>query len=209
MSLRVDINFDKKMLDQLERFPREASKAAVVAINDTLSKGRTMSKREIMNQVNLPASYLDGKSKEGRRLDTRKVVKLGQEMSGSIIGRRRPTSLYRFDAQQLYAPAKNGGRKRTGVSVKVDRTTKRIPKAFIMNLKGGNHGVAIRLPKGETPRRRWNGRPLYKNNTQNVYLLYGPSVNQVFDDVAEEIRSELSTILGREFQRQLARFIDG
>jgi hypothetical protein len=209
MSLRVDINFDKQMLDQLERFPREASKAAKLAINDTLDHGRTMAKRQIMSEVNLPASYLDGKSSEGRRLATRKVVRLGQEISGSIIGRRRPTSLYRYEARQLYAPAQKGGRKKQGVSVKVDRTTKRIPKAFIMNLKGGNHGVAIRLPKGQKPNRRWNGKPLYKNNTQNVYLLYGPSVNQVFDDVAEEIRPELNTYLGREFQRQLSRFING
>lgn len=209
MSMRVDINFDKQMLKQLEEFPKEASKAAKLSINDTLDRGRTMAKQKIMSQVNLSASYLDGKSSEGRRLDTRKVVRLGEEMSGSIIGRRRPISLYRFDAEQLYTSAKNGGKKQAGVSVRVDRTTKRIPKAFIMNLKGGNRGVAIRLPKGKTPRRKWNGQPLYKNNTQNVYLLYGPSVNQVFDDVAEEIKPELSTYLGREFQRQLARFING
>lgn len=79
-----------------------------------------------------------------------------------------------------------------------------------MNLKrgkssGGNTGLAVRLSKGERPNRRFNGKPLYKNQESDVYLLYGPSVEQIFDDVAPEIAPELTTYFNNEFVRQFDR----
>lgn len=207
LSLKIEVNGGDDVVRLLDQYPEKATQAARMAINDTLKHGRTLAKREIGNQVNLKSGYLDGSSKYGRRLDTDPAS--GDVLRGRITGRREATSLYRFDGRQLYAPGKTVSRKKAGVSVKVDRTTKRIPRAFIMNLKGGNHGVAIRLPKGETPNRKWNGKPLYKNNTGNVYLLYGPSVNQVFDDVAEDLQPELTNYFQREFQRQFARLTSG
>ena len=37
----------------------------------------------------------------------------------------------------------------------------------------------------------------------NLYLLYGPSVDQVFVDVRNAVRGDLETLLEREFERLL------
>jgi hypothetical protein len=96
-----------------------------------------------------------------------------------------------------------------GVSLGLKKPTA-LKRAFLMNLKrgkdsNGNMGLALRVNKGEKPKRRFNGKPLYKTRNSEVYLLYGPSVEQVFDDVAPEVAPEVARYFNNEFVRQFNR----
>lgn len=199
----------------MERNAQVAEKAAALAINDMTRKVYARSKKKIMSSVNLKASYLDGRDGSEPRLKITRFAKPGA-LSASIVGRNRATSLNRFDAKQLYVPAKNGGRKKAGISVRVKRSRK-IPKAFFLNLKagnadGGNIGVAIRVPAGERVKgKKIPGKQLGGGSRdQDVYLLYGPSVEQLFrNQVANEGLKYVEDHLDDEFQRQFARLTSG
>jgi hypothetical protein len=64
-----------------------------------------------------------------------------------------------------------------------------------------NIGLAIRLKPGETIR---NKREMVAFS-KGLYLLYGPSVGQVFDDVAIDMEPMLSDRMEDEFVRQFNR----
>ena len=207
LNLRFSVTGDEAVQKALLDFPKDARKAAKLAINDTVRRGRRKTKQKIMSQVNLKSSYLN-KSRLTEFFAT------DDNLVGSIVGRRRPTSLARFDAQQLY----RSGKKKAGVAVRVKNARKKIPNAFLVNLKAGNRdganqGLAIRLPEGKKPRRRFSGKPLYKGS--NVWLLYGPSVNQVMtadvqgQSIVERLKPELNKYLNREFRRQFGRLRGG
>lgn len=201
--IKIDVLGDDSLQEYLRAMPGKATKAARLAVNDTIRHGRARAKREIMSQVKLKASYLDGSSSRGQRLGT--TLANDQNLKGSIIGRREPTSLLRFVEQRLSAPGRTGRRRAAGVVVNVSGRRKIMPKAFVMNLRNGNEGLAIRLPKGQRPSRYKASKPLYSSRDSNVFLLYGPSVQQVFDDVAEDLQPELARYLNTEFLRQFGR----
>ncbi|ATN93245.1 hypothetical protein [Marinobacter phage PS6] len=214
LGLRFGVTGDDLMVRYLREFPKVARKASKLSINDTIRRGRRMTKQEVMTQVNLPSSYLN---------QTRLSENFATEdnLVGSIVGRRRPTSLARFGAEQLYQSNKTRpGRKPAGVSVRVKNRRKTIPNAFLVKLKAGNRdgvnqGLAVRLPKGQRPDRRFGGKPLYKNQSTNVWLLYGPSVNQMMissrsgKSIVETLKPRLDTYLSQEFRRQFGRLYRG
>lgn len=214
LQLRFSVTGNDMMEKYLREFPKDARKAAKLAINDTVRRGRRKAKQEIMSQVNLKSGYLNE-----QRL-TENLAK-DDNLTGSIIGRRRPTSLARFDSQQLYQPNKTrSGRKSAGVTVRVKGARKKMPNAFLVKLKAGNRdgvnqGLAVRLPEGQKPNRRFGGKPLYKSRNTNVWLLYGPSVNQIMtskgtgESLIDNLKPELSTYLNQEFRRQFGRIRGG
>jgi hypothetical protein len=214
LQLRFSVTGSDVMEKYLREYPKDARKAARLAINDTVRRGRRKAKREIMSQVNLKSGYLNE-----QRLSENFAK--DDNLVGSIIGRRRPTSLARFDTQQLYQPNKTRpGRKSAGVTVRVKGARKKIPNAFLIKLKAGNldganQGLAVRLPEGQKPNRRFGGKPLYKSQNAKVWLLYGPSVNQVLTSdtrgksLVEQLKPELSTYLNQEFRRQFGRIRGG
>src|SRR5690625_6863150 len=95
----------------------------------------------------------------------------GRHLLGTILGTDRSTSLARFSS----------GAKRLSVQVAPGRR-KRMGRAFLLPLRGGNIGLALRLKPGE----RLRNKKRVTQVSKNLYLLYGPAVNNVFDDVAEE-----------------------
>lgn len=214
VGLRLTISGDDTFVQYLRDYPKVARKAGKLAINDTIRRGRRMVKQEIMTQVNLSSSYLN-KSRLTENFASE------QNLTGSIVGRRRPTSLARFDTEQLYAPNKTrSGKKRNGVSLKVKSRRKVIPRAFLMDLKagsrdGGNKGLVIRLPDGQKPKRKFRAKPLYKDRQTNLWLLYGPSVNQVMssekggESMITKMQPQLNSYLNREFRRQFGRLYGG
>lgn len=211
LGVKVTVEGDSVLQDYIERYPDVARKAARLAINDTLRKGRVKIKKRIMEKVNLKSRYLDS---------DRLYVDLANDstLSGKIVGRYRSTSLARFEARQLY---ESGTKRQAGVSVRVKNVQRKIPKAFLMNLKNENKGVAIRLKPGEKPKRRFEAKPLYSSRGPNagkgkdIYLLYGPSIHQVMTSdkqgpsILEEVRPELTQYLNTEFKRQFARLSNG
>lgn len=181
-------------LDELRNIPDKVQLNAVRAINRTLDRTRTLARRKIQEQVALPASYLN----RDDRLGITQRASRGN-LQGRITGRHRPTSLARF--------SRGVGGKR-GIIVEVEPgLAKRLPGAFFVNLRAGNtdggpgnRGLAIRLPEGKRPDRAYKPQPLGRG----AWLLYGPSISQVFDDVAVEIRPATLDFMESEFNRLMA-----
>ena len=180
-------------LDGLDLDDKKIRRNLARAINATSRRARTAAAREIRQQVNLPARYVSGK--DGRLQQTK--VASESDLSAVITGRHRPTSLARF--------AKNARKSgQTGARVEVSPGSARfLPKAFFIRLRSGadgsnnNLGIAIRLPAGQKPSRAYKPKKM----GENLWLLYGPSIDQVFDDVAEDLAPESADFLGQEFLR--------
>lgn len=164
--------------------------AARQAINKTADRARTRAATAIGQQVNFPARYL---SPSGEHLVVGQKASNGS-LEAVISGRSRPTSLARFKV----------GKTKTGVLVSVKPgVVKEIKNAFFMPLRqgdggpNGNLGLAVRTARGKRPSKAYHPVQL----TEHLWLLYGPSVDQVFKTVREDIAPETSEFLAREFSR--------
>ena len=152
-----------KGLREMQRFfdelPEVAEQAAVYAINDTVQReGLTAIKRDMRDQVEFPPGYLEGDRLKPVRFATR------DRLEAVIRGRDRPTSLARFAQGQTPELTGGGGRAvrmRTkdglgspGVRVRVQPgKTEHLKRAFLIKLKNGNIGLAVRVKNGESLRK--------------------------------------------------------
>ena len=183
-------------IDELERVKPRIVTSAYQAINAAAARGRTMSANLIRDQINFPASYLTGKN--SRLAVTQKASSANLE--AVITGRRRATSLARF------VTSGKVGKAGVSVNVKSGKSTN-MPRAFLMRLRSGtssidtasNLGLAIRVPRGTRPSRAY--KPVRVD--EGLYLLYGPSVDQVFKTVREDVTPDVSAFLETEFLRLL------
>jgi hypothetical protein len=174
------------------QLPDDAEDAAVFAINDVVGgEGMVAIRKETRSQIDFPAGYL-----EGERLRVGKRASKGM-LEATIKARDRATSLGRFAAGQT--PANTRGR---GVRVQVKKgQTRVLSKGFMVDLKNGNRGVAVRLKPGESLRNSDKAVRL----ADNVFLLYGPSVEQVFKGVAHDVAPDLGRRLSRRFLHHFTR----
>lgn len=172
----------------------QIERAAYRAINTTADRARTLSAKEIQRQVNFPTSYLN--PSEGRLTVANKAGP--GDLQAMLLGRHRPTSLARFVTRGI--PGKTG----VDVSVKPGKSDE-MKRAFIMKLKAGaggidtanNLGLAVRVERGKKPDKAY--KPVRVSD--GLYLLYGPSVDQVFRTVRADITPEADRILAAEFSR--------
>lgn len=182
-----------------DRFPTVARNAMSIAINDAARDvGMKAARRDITAQVAFPEGYLD-------RPDRLSVTQYATptRLEARITGRDRPTSLARFAARgtPVY---RRGAQPPLGVTVMVKPgRPEHFASAFLYALKNGNVGFAIKLRPGDTVRgvERYQPIMLWKG----VFLLYGPSVNQVFQGVADDIAPEVTSAIEAEFHRQFTR----
>lgn len=178
--------------DFFESLPEESEKAMAIAINQVVERdGLAVLKRDMREQVNFPAGYL-----EGNRLSV--VRRAGRGSLEAVIrGRDRATSLARFAQGQ--SPGNTRGR---GVRVTVRKGETRIlRRAFLVKLRNGNVGLAVRLRDGEQMKFSQAAVEL----SDNLYLLYGPSVDQVFRGVAEDRSGDIANMVSKQFLRQFDR----
>lgn len=173
---------------------------AAQAINRTAERGRTMAARQIRQQINLPASYV---SPSEKRLYVSKKAQRG-DLEARIAARTRATSLARFVSGQAQLH-------KQGVRVEIAPGKARfLKRAFLVRLRAGtantdtrsNLGLAVRLRPGEVLRNKSDVRRL----DRGLYLLYGPSVDQIFrardgSGVAEDISLDLAKSMEDEFLR--------
>jgi hypothetical protein len=192
---------DLKSFDGADRRIRLA---AARAINKVTRDGRVDAARDIRQQVNFPASYV---SPGQKRLYVSEQA-TADKLQGKITARARSTSLARF----VQGNPTHGH----GVSIEVTPGKVRfMRRAFLIKLPQGradvdtkyNLGLAIRLRAGETIRNKAEVRRLDKG----LYLLYGPSVDQVFrardgSGVASDLAPSLVDDLSDEFLRLLEVF---
>lgn len=193
--------------DYFKRVPDRSKKAARLAINRTVSReGMKLVQDEMYDDVNFPKGYLKGDRLFVSRYATE------SNLEGVILGRKRATSLARFASAGTPIGSGYGGGKSTGVTVQVNRgKTTRIANAWLVRLKRGtsktedqfNIGLAVRLKPGEKLNKTTAHRAWLVPNV--VALLYGPSVDQVFKDVAEETGPQMLTLVAKEFFRQFDR----
>lgn len=194
---RIVVSGLDEMQQYLALMPERATKAASLAINQTADRGGLSAIRKAMRQeIAFPAGYLE---KQRRLGVTQRATE--SDLEAVITGRGRPTSLARFVS---------GGR---SVRVNPGRSSS-LSKAFLIKLKAGqgpvsedafNVGLAIRLKRGERIANKRDMVPF----AAGLYLLYGPSVDQVFRTVAAEKAPEIADILVAEFKRQFSRLGQG
>lgn len=185
----------QKFFDEL---PDVANKAAMMAINDVArGEGLAIMRDGVNHDINYPAGYLN---------DKLTVTKLAREndLTAVISGRDRPTSLARFAPGQT--PANTFKR---GVRVEVKNgSSKYLKNAWLMTLRNGNIGLAIRLKPGEVLHNKREVDAAVSIG-KGVYLLYGPSVEQVFQWIAHDHASEVGDLVRDEFYRQFGRLSHG
>lgn len=185
----------KDVREFFEALPDIADQAAVMAINQVAERdGLVMIRSQMRKEVNFPSGYL-----EGQRLRVTRRAR-SNDLEAIIRGRDRATSLARFAAGQNPINTRN-----RGVRVDVGKNTRTLRKAFLVNLRNGNMGLAVRLKPGQTLDNSQGAVKL----SNNVYLLYGPSVDQVFRGVADSRADAIADMVTNQFLRQFARISRG
>jgi hypothetical protein len=194
---------------EAEQFLGEVSdmqiRAMTKALNKTGPHTRTRMDRAIRDQVAFPASYLRPSTK--RLFVAKKATRA--KLETVIEGRGRPTSLARFIKGGGMA-MKNRKRRPEEIQVEVKPgSIQGIKRAWVVSLPGSpdsnNLGLAVRTPAGQKPK----GAYAPKRLDNNVWLLYGPSVNQILysvrnrGGVIEEMYGPTLDYLSDEYSRQL------
>lgn len=185
------IEFTQEISDRVKE-------AARITVDRALIRARKRSAEEILNQVRFPDNYFKG-SASRLSISSRPSR---QNLEGVITGRGRPTSLSSF-VQGL------SSRGPVRVSVKPGRI-KTMPGAFFIKLRAGNFdidtkfnvGLAVRTANGQKPASSYKPLKIGKN----LFLLYGPSVDQVFGGkkgVAVSLTPDILSYMETEFLRLL------
>jgi hypothetical protein len=199
--MRIEATAIKGLSDFLKTAEASTRVAASLAMNDvTGGKGLKTYRDGMKQQIAFPPGYLEDPERFGQtgystpaRLETK------------ISARSRPTSLARFAG----APAV--GQEGVTVQVKAGRSI-RLKRAFTVRLRAGtvldssnfNVGIAVRVQAGQTLRNKRDLSGAAKL-APNVFLLYAPSVDQVFRTVAPERTPAVLDLMGQEFLRQFVR----
>lgn len=195
-------------LDQFESFvedyPDISAQAAMMAINQTAERTAVpLARQRIGEQVEFPPNYLKDPSRLGV---TQKATRTNLE--AVVSARQRPTSLARFAP----AGATPSNTQKGGISVQIKQgQIKQFQRGFLVRLRAGatlnndnfNMGLAVRLKPGESLHGTSGAKKLFNN----VYLLYGPSVDQVFKTVADDITPEVLDAMATEYLRQFTRLM--
>lgn len=181
--------------EQLDALNAGTDVAIQRALNFAADRARTLAAQMIGAEVNLGTDYL---SPSNGKLFVSKRAGAGS-LEAAITGKQRAISLARF----------TGGGKpgTTGMTVRVKTNGggKVMKKAFFMKLKSGstmsdtiyNLGLAVR---SKTPLSHSHGAKLIG---KDLYLLYGPSVDQVFKSVMVDPRLQNAAAL--DFMTELDR----
>lgn len=210
----MTIDIDIRGLANLERFVSKASpefrKALPLAINDTLRYAGRTGSSDIRDQINVGRNYIgDARSKDAKLRITRYASANNPE--GVLAARDNAVSLARFAVgKPTFGRTKRGPK----VRVKTGSGGETIRRGFFVKLPanssaieaGFNLGLAVRLKPGEKiDNKRVNAKPL----ANGVFLLYGPSVAQVFQSVGDDIQDPVASYLVSQVLRQVERLARG
>lgn len=177
---------------EIEKQGAAGMEVAADALNATIDYARKIGGDAILDQVLFPPGYLD---LDGRFAITERAT-VGNPRA-AVLARQRTTSLARF-VTSAPPPLKKGV-----VAVRVKRGGGGSLRAYMAPLKSGNVGVALRVKAGESLAGRTGGTAglpvLREDKWGTVYLLSGPSVNQVFYNVADDIDDKVESHLVDQF----------
>lgn len=205
MSYYIDTDGIKQFDTLLQNLGAAVEPAAADALNDGAVLARKLGSQEIRRRINFKAPYLDG-----GRLVVRRRAK-PNDLEAVVTGRDRPTSLARFaQGTPTFGRQRNAPR----VRVRATGASRSIRGGFYLRLRRGssiirdenaNVGLAVRLKEGERIKNKNEMVPI----GGDVYLLYGPSVGQVYRSVAEKTTDEVSAQVAQRFAHYLGRRLDG
>jgi hypothetical protein len=171
---------------EIQRLKPAIRKSAYRAINSGADFGRAESVRKMRREVNFPSGYLNG---QDARLNVTRRASF-DSLEAVISGRRQPTSLARFVV--------GATKPKSGVNVSITPgSTNLLKRAFIIKLKTNNLGLAVRTERGGKPTNAYKPKEL----GDGLWLLYGPSVDQVFQSVREDVSPTINDHVRREFER--------
>jgi hypothetical protein len=187
-------------LKVFEDLGENAIRAISRAINASARTTKAEAARRMTQQINFPRRWLSG---QDGKLSISKFATSGSP-EAVIRGRDRPTSLARF----VTSGARVG---KQGLTVAVQPgSSVQLKRAFLVRLRAGqsttetnyNLGLAIRTknPMRKSTRAKKLGKDLW--------LLYGPSVDQVFmrrdgSGVAKDVSEYALDKMETEFLRQM------
>lgn len=186
-----------------QQLPDAATRAAQLAINQVAQRGgMKLIRNDILDQIAFPKDYL-----VGDRLSITQFA-TPSKLEAVITARQRPTSLARFAAGQPL-----GSKAKLGVRVTVGKgKTTALRSAWLVRLRQGerlsedsfNIGLAVRVKPGDTIHHK-KGMHHSWLVPNAVALLYGPSVDQVFEQVSGTVAAPIGVMLQDEFLRQFNR----
>lgn len=214
MTIEVATRGLKELLEYFERLPHIAEEASILAVNDSAAFSQRTGSKGIRSQVNLTAGYLGSPNDgAGARLGITKRAHAG-DVEAVVRGRERPTSLARF-AVGTKTPGRRTAGRPVRVKVAASGAARVMPGAWLVRLRSGrnmdddnfNLGLAVRLRPGQRLNKREMSTPIGapSKDGSRVYLLYGPSVAQVFREVAQTLQDPVSDRVESEFIRQFER----
>lgn len=192
----------------LSRFPNAVKRAMQLSVNDTARDALKLGGDAMRKQVRFPDDYLN----QPERFWISQFA-TADNAEAHITARSRATSLRRFAVGDPTPDSTRGhggkGQQALGIQVEVRpgnvinfRSGFVIPLRPVAEMGGVNYGIAVKLKAGQVP-------PIKKSVFSEAqlghayYILYGPSVDQVFKGVAKDIAPEVTSRLDAEFQRQL------
>lgn len=211
MSVQIVADALAEQVKFFQLAPERAKTAARIALNDTATgPGMKLFQAEIARQVNFPPGYVTPQSQ--RLYVSRKAY--NDDLEVRLAARARPTSLARF-ASAAPIQVKGGPRVKQSPFVKVKPGGGAVMKgAFLIRLRSGgadedgnttlgNVGLAIRIKAGQHIRNKRVQSSVQLGH--NLYLLYGPSVDQILLDVGDKVVDPFLSLVDNEFTRQFVR----
>ncbi len=179
----------------IERLGDGANKAAVMAVNDTAEWARVRIKRQMQTEIQLGESaFANRQFYVSRRANT-------ADLQAILTASRQPYSLSRFKVGEPEFGPKAGPVK---VRIKTGGSTQTLKRAFYVRAPNGAVGVAVR---SKTPLDKSRGARRIKGT--DVFVLFGPSPDQLMRRIAPASVPAVETYLNREFSRQIVRVING
>jgi hypothetical protein len=216
MSVEVTTRGLKSLVAFFDSLPETAEAAQILAVNEGARFAQVRGSESIRDQVNFSKGYLGTPSMgAAARLGITQRAR-ANDVEAVVRGRERPTSLARFAVGNKSFGKRSPGRP---VRVQVSKRggAKTLPGAWLMRLRSGaslsdenfNVGLAIRLAPGQSINKRefadTFGDFSMQGTKSRFMLLYGPSVAQVFRDVAGDLQGIVSSRVEDEFIRQFER----
>lgn len=216
MTVEITTRGLQELIDYFDRLPEIVAQAEVLAVNAGARFAHTAGSRGIREQVNFKSGYLGSAASGGNdRLGIARYAKKG-DTEAVLVARTRPTSLATFVQGSKTVGKRTPGRA-VRVKVAAGGSEVKMPGAWLMRLKAGkvlddetsNLGLAIRLKPGQTINKRVLPAGVRVGEkggrASSMMMLYGPSVAQVFNTVAQDIEGPVSTRVEDEFIRQYER----
>lgn len=201
---RIDDAIIRDIDRELRSFGKIGEQGVIRARNRTAQFVRTQGQREVRKRLALPAAYV-----RDRVLITQATL---ADPAARVRVPRRQTLLSRFSYRQLTKRMKVDGetvQRDSGVRVRIrPGTSKVIPSAFTVPLKGGNGtGIAVRLDVLRRLGKKVDNSATGGDGRRRYEVLHTSSIRDAFADGYPEIRPAVQDFYQKQTERELANAI--